>query len=105
MNGFDIEHNLEALEETITARFEEGEMEVIKVLSSPGYNEIIAGFNVRENLSEIEISFKEGIVIENQNVFQTLAYGGSFLKRVPGEEDKYIDVPPSITLQKYIGKR
>lgn len=105
MNGFDIEHNLEALEETITARFEEGEMEVIKVLSSPGYNEIIAGFNVRENLSEIEISFKEGIVIENQNVFQTLAYGGSFLKRVPGEEDEYIDVPPSITLQKYIGKR
>lgn len=105
MNGFDIEHNLEALEKTITARFKEGEMEVIKVLSSPGYSEIIAGFNVGENLSEIEISFKEGIVTENQNVFQTLAYGGAFLKRIPGEEDEYINVPPSATLQKYIGKR
>lgn len=102
---FDIEFNVNSISNTILSHFEEGKTKVEKVLSSPGYEGIIQSFEVSDYLTNIEIEFEEGIVTENQNVFQTLAYGGQFLKREEGKEDEYLSVPPSQTLQKYIGFR
>ena len=105
MNGFDIEHNSKVLRDAVMNKFKEGEDEFINILSSPGYSDIIEDYTVGPNLSSIEIVFKDGIDTEGQNVFQTLAYGGSFLLKKEGKEDEYLDVPPSQTLQKYIGTR
>lgn len=104
MNGFDLEHNEEAIKNNVLERFKEAEKEVSKVLGSQGFSHIIKSFEISNYMQSITIELQDGIVTEDQNIFQVLAYGGELVKEGDGDKE-YISVRPSQTLQKYIGAR
>lgn len=100
MSGFDLKRNEQILRQAILNRFEKGRQEVIRTLTSPGYQHIIKSVKTSEYLEDLVIEFVDGIDIKGQNVLQVFAHGGQVKK---GNE--FISIPPSDAIRKYLSTR
>lgn len=98
MSGFDIEHNEQVIENTIRERFVKARTEVLEVLNSPGYEEIVESVEIAPDFSEIAIELKDDIKVDGQNIVQVFAKGGQIKKG-----DEFIDVMPNPIIRKYLG--